>query len=72
MRRGRKRSQIRGTVLKVLRAISEGKTSRVAIVQATGLGRKQVGYSIRVLLARNMIKKMCDLEDMRRKLYEPA
>ena len=66
MRRGRKRS----TVLKVLQAISEGKTSRVAIVEATGLGRKQVGYSIRVLLARNLIKKMCDLEDMRRKLYE--
>lgn len=68
MRRGRKRS----IVLKVLQAISEGKTSRVAIVEATGLKRKQVGYSIRVLLARNLIKKMCDLEDMRRKLYELA
>lgn len=71
MRRGRKKSQFRSTVLKVLQAISEGKTSRAAIAQATGLGRKTIGYSIRVLLARNMIKKMCDLNDMRRRLYEP-
>lgn len=69
MRRGR--SQLRAAVLKVLKAISEGKTSRAAIVQATGLGGKKVGYSIRVLLARNMIKKICDLNDMRRRLYEP-
>jgi len=72
MSRGRKRSQLRTTVLKVLQAISEGETSRVAIAQATGLGRKKVGYSIRVLLRKNMIKKMCDLRDMRRRLYEPA
>lgn len=67
MSRGRKRS---GVVLRVFQAISEGKTSREAIIQATGLGRKRVGYGISVLLRRNMIKKICDLRDMRRRLYE--
>lgn len=68
MSRERKRS---GIVLRVFQAISEGKTTRVAIMQATGLGRKRVGYGIGVLLRTKMIKKMCDLRDMRRRLYEP-
>lgn len=72
VRRNRKR-EIGEIPLKVLQEIEKGKRplSRRALVERTQLSERSVGYGIRKLLAKNLIRKILDLRDARKRLYVP-
>ena len=55
----------------VLKSILDGCDSITKIVEVTGFKRKRVGYAVKLLVRKKMVKQFPNLQDMRQSRYRP-